>query len=112
MILGHEEAELSKQARATTKVRDSKRHGGLTTRQPKILADLRRGGAHQTESTKRTAVQRDRSSDRVNLHDGLYIVYLRETEKRNSYRPVGSKSTTKSLEDGKEGSRRGSDALH
>ncbi|KAG2254166.1 hypothetical protein Bca52824_084302 [Brassica carinata] len=48
-----------------------------------------------TESTKRNAVQRDRSSDRVNLHDGLYIVYLRETEKRNSHRPVESKSTTR-----------------
>ena len=65
-----------------------------------------------TESTKRTAVQRDRSSDRVNLHDGLYIVYLQETEKKNPHKPVDSKPTTKGLENGKEGSRRGSDALH
>ncbi|KAH0937816.1 hypothetical protein HID58_005277 [Brassica napus] len=53
-----------------------------------------------TESTKRTAVQRDRSSNRVNLHDGLYIVYLQETEKRNPHKPVDSKPTTKGLENG------------
>ncbi|KAF2581311.1 hypothetical protein F2Q68_00003609 [Brassica cretica] len=64
-----------------------------------------------TKTTIRTAVQRDRSSNRVNLHDGLYTVYLRETEKRNSHRPEDSKTTTEGLEDGKEGSRRGSDAL-
>ena len=64
-----------------------------------------------TKSTIRTAVQRDRSSNRVNLHDGLYTVYLRETEKRNSHRPEDSKTTTEGLEDGKEGSWRGSDAL-
>ncbi|KAH0927522.1 hypothetical protein HID58_019778, partial [Brassica napus] len=65
----------------------------------------------RTKSTIRTAVQRDRSSNRVNLHDGLYTVYLRETEKRNSHRPEDSKTTTEGLEDGKEGSWRGSDAL-
>ncbi|KAH0918265.1 LOW QUALITY PROTEIN: hypothetical protein HID58_025925, partial [Brassica napus] len=53
-----------------------------------------------TESTKHTAVQRDRSSNRVNLHDGLYIVYLQETEKRNPHKPVDSKPTTKGLENG------------
>ena len=65
-----------------------------------------------TKTTIRTAVQRDRSSNRVNLHDGLYIVYLRETDKRNSHRPEVSKTTTEGLEDGKESSRRSSDALH
>ena len=128
MILGQGETEFSKQARATTKVRDSRRHNGLTTGQPKIhcRSAKRRSSPEPkapnallckeeeltgTESTKRTAVQRDRSSDRVNLHDGLYIVYLQETEKMNSHRLVVSKPTTKGLENDKEGSRRGSDSL-
>ncbi|WZZ70015.1 hypothetical protein YC2023_081385 [Brassica napus] len=78
MILGQGEAELSKQARATTKRRSSP--------EPKAPNDL--------------LCKETRSSDKVNLHDDLYIVYLQETEKRNSHRPMDSKPTKKVPENG------------
>ena len=112
MILGQGEAELSKQARATTKVRDSRRHSGLTTGQPKILCwSAQRRSSPEPKAPNDLLCKETRSSDKVNLHDDLYIVYLQETEKRNSHRPMDSKPTKKVPENGKEGSRRGSDAL-
>ncbi|KAL0758547.1 hypothetical protein Bca101_074697 [Brassica carinata] len=101
MILGQGEAELSKQARATTKVRDSRRHSGLTTGQPKILCrSAQRRSSPEPKAPNDLLCKETRSSDKVNLHDDLYIVYLQETEKRNLHRPMDSKPTTKVLENG------------
>ncbi|KAL0790693.1 hypothetical protein Bca101_006939 [Brassica carinata] len=70
--------ELTNQARATTKVRNSRRHSGLTTGQPKIPCQSAKRRSSPEPKAPNALLCNQIERWRI-LHDGPYTVHLRET---------------------------------